>query len=112
MNGLRRTDGPPLAFRPGNTIWIKSRRVAPLAICLAGIFLSSSDVGVFALMLNLLVIFAFPQRAVNVTAPVEFARLHHLNMHAQLASLFKSIARGSCRSVSRAGQSKEEGRGG
>ena len=69
-------------------------RFAPLAVFLAGVYLKAADVGVFALMLSLLVLFTFPQRAVAATAPVEFARLFHLGRHERLAALYHRVSRG------------------
>jgi O-antigen/teichoic acid export membrane protein len=60
---------------------------------LAGIFLTSAQVGVFAVFLRIVLVFTFIQTAVNQTSPVEFARLNYLGEFNRLKSMYQASTR-------------------
>lgn len=61
-------------------------------VLVAGLFLSPTDLGVFALMLRVLLVFTFFQSGFNQTMPVEFAKLRFHENHAVLRRMFLSVS--------------------
>ncbi len=61
-------------------------------ILLAGIFLTSEEVGVFGIFLRIILMFTFLQSAINQTVPVEFAKLNYLEQKENLKNLLELIS--------------------
>jgi O-antigen/teichoic acid export membrane protein len=82
-----------LRFSAPLFVWnVFQRTTGRIPVLLAGMFLASAELGVFALLLRIMVVFTFVQTAVNQSAPVEFARLHYLGERDALRSLFERLS--------------------
>ncbi len=75
-------------------IWNVFQKIAGRSqMLLAGMFLSSHDVGIFGVFMRMILLFTFLQTGINMTAPVEFARLNHLGEHKKLNDLLQITAK-------------------
>jgi O-antigen/teichoic acid export membrane protein len=84
-----------LRFSAPLFVWgVFQRTTGRVPVLLAGMFLGNVELGVFALLLRIMVIFTFVQTAVNQSAPVEFARLSYLGEREQLRTLFDRLSLG------------------
>lgn len=85
---------PLVSFSYLLSIWNVLQSVAGRSqIILAGIFLTSEQVGVFGVFLRMTLLFTFFQSATNQTISVEFARLHYLGQRENLKHMLSSAAK-------------------
>ena len=74
-------------------VWSAMQRLSGRGnLLVAGIFLTSEELGVFGILLRIPLIFTFFQTAVNQTIFVEFSLLNHLDTQSQLKRLLESSA--------------------
>lgn len=86
---------PLVSFSYLLSVWNVLQNVAGRSqIILAGIFLTSEQVGVFGIFLRMTLLFTFFQSATNQTISVEFARLHYLGQRENLKHMLNSTAKG------------------